>query len=224
MASKRGLDEAAAVLTATLAALETTPRDLDSIDAAELRRQVGEATVNPKATITGGALGETITQSFTLATAAGANPDGLAHVRGVIAAFALTTETSERVRQAFLVACLCAEAAAVAATAFTSKSQTDALLARMQAAFDGAILFASDRLQSTSCRALVALAAVVARDLVARGRTLPQIVIWSFGAARPTLWISNRLYGLASRSDEIIAENHIPHPLFAPPRGAALSR
>jgi prophage DNA circulation protein len=65
-------------------------------------------------------------------------------------------------------------------------------------------------------QALGALRAAVAEDLLIRGGKLPRITRYTPLATMPALVIAHRLYGDASRADEIVARNKIRHPGFVP--------
>jgi prophage DNA circulation protein len=70
---------------------------------------------------------------------------------------------------------------------------------------------------------MLALHAAVTRDLTQRGRPLPRMVSYNTAASLPALALANRIYGDASRTDELIAENRAVHPLFMPAAGRALT-
>ncbi len=112
----------------------------------------------------------------------------------------------------------------VAATTFTSRQDVDATLARVNAAFAPAEDFAAAQFNAVVWRALVASHADVVRDLKARARPLPRIVSYAFGTRMPLLTLANRLFGDASRAEQLLAENcDTVHPLFMPPTGRTLS-
>jgi prophage DNA circulation protein len=65
-------------------------------------------------------------------------------------------------------------------------------------------------------QALGGLRAAVAEDLLIRGGKLPRITRYTPLAMLPMLVIAHRLYGDASRADEIVARNKVRHPGFVP--------
>jgi len=65
-------------------------------------------------------------------------------------------------------------------------------------------------------RALDGLRAAVNDDLTLRGGQLPRITYYTPLTTLPALVIAHRLYGDASRADEIVARNNIRHPGFVP--------
>lgn len=79
-------------------------------------------------------------------------------------------------------------------------------------AIDTETLEASDDVYN----ALVDLRAAVVKDISTRSADLAHIVQYTPLRTEPALVIAHRLYGDASRAEEIIARNKIKHPLFVP--------
>ncbi|MHB1183401.1 MAG: DNA circularization protein [Desulfobulbia bacterium] len=65
-------------------------------------------------------------------------------------------------------------------------------------------------------QALAALRAAVSIDLRTRGARLPELTGYTPGTTLPALVIAHRLYGDATRADEITDRNRIRHPGFVP--------
>lgn len=65
-------------------------------------------------------------------------------------------------------------------------------------------------------QALESLRAVVAEDLRTRGAQLPSLVVYTPKATLPALVVAHRIYGDATRADEIVSRNAIQHPGFVP--------
>jgi prophage DNA circulation protein len=61
---------------------------------------------------------------------------------------------------------------------------------------------------------LLALRARTAKAIPASGATLPYLITYTPPATVPSLVLAQRLYGDASRADEIVARNSIRHPAF----------
>ena len=222
----RSLDIADGVrlLDAALLALLKTPRDRSAPEASELRRAVGAFLAGAGLALARCSFGADLGACFDLALGAGATREGLALVRKGVMDAAPATPGGEIVRQAILVQGVAREALALAAGVYTSQAETEALMLSMNDVFDGLIEFAADHQSHESYNTLIALHAALAADMTARGRTLPDMVSYAFPGSRPTLWISNRLYGDADHSADIARENRIGHPLFAPATGRALTR
>jgi prophage DNA circulation protein len=69
----------------------------------------------------------------------------------------------------------------------------------------------------------VGLAALLVQHLSATERQLPRVVSYRYPVNFPALTLSNRIYGVGSRSDELIAENKTVHPAFMQRNVIALS-
>ena len=65
-------------------------------------------------------------------------------------------------------------------------------------------------------RALAGLSAALVSDLNRRSAALAPLARFTPGTTMPALLIAHRLYGDASRADEIVARNRIAHPGFVP--------
>lgn len=120
--------------------------------------------------------------------------------------------------------CLAEEALIIGAMDFVSRQDVEALLPAVQLAFDPSVETAADTMDPMVYRGLVALQASVVNYLVQTARPLPNMVSYQFAQVLPSIVISYRLYGDASRYDEIRQENKVVHPAFCPTVGMALSR
>lgn len=106
-----------------------------------------------------------------------------------------------------------AEAARTASTIeFNSYNDAVSVQDALTDAIDEEVLDASDSVYS----ALVDLRAAVVKDISTRGADLARIVQYTPPRTEPALVIAHRLYGDATRADEIIARNKIKNPLFVP--------
>lgn len=61
---------------------------------------------------------------------------------------------------------------------------------------------------------LADLRVALIRDIDSRGANLARIVTWTPAVTLPALVIAQRLYGDATRAEEIVSRNHLPHPGF----------
>ena len=190
---------------------------------AEFRRLAGDLSSNARARIEAGIACTAFAGIVDAAVACGADITELDGARATVSTSEAFGDLAGRLRSTFALLLLVAEAGIVADTTFVSRDQVDSTKARLSSAFGGAIDAASDAGDLDSFRALVALHGALVRDLVARSRPLPRMTAFDFGERVPALWLANRLYGDADRAAEIIAENGIVHPLFAPGAGRALS-
>jgi len=79
----------------------------------------------------------------------------------------------------------------------------------------------SETLSPDTAQRLVLLRAAVVDDLRQRGAALPELTVYETRRAMPALVIAQRLYGDATRADEIVTRNRVRHP-GAVPGGAEL--
>lgn len=215
---------AVAALKAVLDALMASGVDATSQDGATLRQLCGALSSDAVDQVQGGTFGTPLRACFAASTAAGATFAGMDQVRQVAQGVTTADLPVQRVAQTAARFALVEIANILAGTTFTSRQDIDAALVRVNAAFAPAEDFAAAQFNNTVWRALLALHGAVVRDLSARSRPLPRIVPYSFGTRMPLLTLANRLYGDASRADELLAENRdTVHPLFMPASGRALS-
>jgi prophage DNA circulation protein len=120
--------------------------------------------------------------------------------------------------------CLATEGQIVADMIFVSRTDVEAVQLAVNAAFSNPEEIAADDQDSRMFQALFALHAAITNHLVVTARPLPRLVEYQFAKVMSTLVLSHRLYGDASRADEIRSENKIVHPLFCPLQGVALSQ
>jgi hypothetical protein len=106
---------------------------------------------------------------------------------------------------------------------FKSRGEVVAMIDKMLPIIDtikvnwGAFFFIEDY------QNFVALSALLVQHLSETERQRPRIIQMKFPIHYPALSLANRVYGDASRSDELIAENHTVHPAFMPLDIQALS-
>jgi hypothetical protein len=106
---------------------------------------------------------------------------------------------------------------------FKSRQDVDDIIAAIQQPFADAEETAADTMDPMVYRGLIELRAAIVNHLVQTARPLPSLLNYQFAKVFPSLVISQRLYGDASRYDEIRDENKIVHPAFCPIYGVALS-
>ena len=144
-------------------------------------------------------------------------------IRALVMGWTPVSALASLVAQAALTMTLAEEVRAISQTTFTSRDDVEATIATMNDAFDPALDYAAQATDATTWRALMALRAAMARDLSVRGWPLPQMTTFAFSRPRSTLSLACRLYNDAGRCDELMLENQVVHPLFAPSSGRALS-
>ncbi len=217
------LDETTAILGTLLTALSGTLAGATGTPAADLYYAIGDLRANADDIIRAGALGAPLGAAFDLAVAAGATIANLELVRLAMVAEAPVSLSAVALTNAGIQLALAAEVGVLAATTFTSRQDVDAALATLNGAFDQAEEYAADNHAPAVYQALIGAHAAAVRDLTTRARPLPNLVTYRFARVMTSHALAQRLYGDASRCDELRAENKIIAPAFCPPVGRALS-
>lgn len=107
-----------------------------------------------------------------------------------------------------------AEAAGLLQTAdFDSATAAAEARDTVLAAIDGEADTTTD---DTLFRALSALSAAAIRAVASRTDSLARIGTVRFASTLPALVVAHRVYGDATRADEIVSRNHVRHPGFVP--------
>jgi hypothetical protein len=127
------------------------------------------------------------------------------------------------VRDNAIMLALAQEGKIISAMTFRSRQDVDDLITQIQAPFNKAEEVAADTMAQMSYQGIIGLRAAIVNYLVETGRPLPYMLSYQFAKVLPSLVISQKLYGDASRYDEIRAENRVVHPAFCPTSGQALS-
>lgn len=178
---------------------------------------------------------DTIVDSLRLAV----DPDAGARALGEIAAYEapvpmvaprtptglLAAANTQHIAQALRLTALARYAEAVAARTYRDRR------AAIQARADAAELFAAeaDRVvpgpgSAEVNRELLTVSARVADLLSRQISDLAPVIIAEAGLSMPSLWWSNRMYGVADRAAEIVARNRATHASFLPTKIEALAR
>lgn len=217
------LDEATAILATLLSALLGTLTGQLGRQGAELRYAVGDLQASAAASLQAGTLGAALLECFALATSAGATVVGMEAVRAAMQAETPSGLPGIAVANAGIRFALAQEARILAATTFASSQDVFAAIVQQNAGFEAAEEFAADNRDPATYQALIAVHAAVTRDLTTRAVSLPALVSYAVPRVLSTHALANRLYGDASRCDELRAENKIINPAFCPLSGTALS-
>jgi len=168
-------------------------------------------------------IGEKLSECFDLARVTGTTLDEFDRVRETIIAEAVTSLVAVLVKQSCISFSLQQMSLCVIAIKFKSRADVDNVRQMMNDAFNPAEEVAADEMALDVYKSTVALHAAVTFHLYETAKPLPQMLQYRFGAPRPTLWQSYRLYSTAARADEIREENKVIHPAFAPREGRALA-
>lgn len=217
------LDEASTILAAMMKALSGTLVGASGAAAANLFYAIGDILANGDAFLQAAALGTPLATAFALSVTAGATVPDMELVRLAMAAQTPMTSAAIAVTNAGIQFALAAEVQILAATTFASTQDVDAALTAINDAFDPAEEYAADNHDPTVFQALIGAHAACVQDLTARARPLPKLVTYATGRPVTSHALAYRLYGDATRCDELRAENRVIHPAFMPATGIALS-
>ncbi|TWB19519.1 hypothetical protein FBZ99_101292 [Rhizobium sp. ERR 1071] len=216
------LNEAVSILQATAANLSSLASGTTE-EGAALDRACTTLSMDAKSLLQAGSIGSTALACFTAATAAGVTADQFYGIRSTISALTPSYAAGITMRQMLLRMCIAEESRAVSNAVLTSRSEAEAILARMVDDLEAIEDYAADNLESAVYQAFLALHGAVAYDLSQRASQLPKLATYTFGKRRTALTLANVLYGDAARADEIINENSPVHPAFMPASIRALT-
>jgi prophage DNA circulation protein len=174
-------------------------------------------------TVQTSSLGVPLFACFELAYNAGASLASMDSLRASLAGLATYTNQGAAVQQICLRFALVEECRILSDQNWTSRQDVVTWLGQLNDAFAPVEDYAALQRDNVTYQALVALHAATAQDLASRSRTLPRMINYSYPQTMPALWIAQRLYADGSRADELIKENKLIHPLFAPMTGRALA-
>jgi hypothetical protein len=184
------------------------------IDGANFRTAVGVLLGNFNILIESQTVGAQLLACFDLARIAGATLNVFDNVREAAAAEAPQFPLGIRIVNAALIMSLSEQSQIITGMTFASRTDVDVLMDAMAIIIDDIKLRGSESFEVNDYRNVVALSALLIYHLSATERLLPQIVTYHMPVNYPALALANRIYGDASRSDELIAENKTVHPAF----------
>jgi prophage DNA circulation protein len=214
--------EATGIMQRTMARLVAAV-PAEGVMGSNLRTACGTLSANALMLIRDDVAGPPLAACFDLARQTGATQAQLATVRNATGDEITTSSGATTIKWSIIGMCLATEGIVISAMTFVSREDVDALKFQMNAIFDRVEEQVADAMDQMTYQAAVALHAAIIWYLVETARPLPRILQFAFGAPMPTLVLANRLYADAGRADELLAENKIVHPAFAPATGVALS-
>ena len=188
------------------------------------RRAIGDTRANAYTLIADGELGTELQTCFDECTAAGASLDGMELVRAAVMTEAPQYRLGTYVMTSSILFAAAQESIIVSGMEFVSRTDVQAIMARMVAVFDEIKLDIAENLDSASYQAMTGLAAATVNHLMLTELRLPEIVTYKMGGPMPSLAIANLIYGDGSRSNELEDENDVVHPAFMPVDVRALSQ
>jgi prophage DNA circulation protein len=161
---------------------------------------------------------------FNMTREAGSTLTQMEEVRRLIDVETPTTLGATLLKNLAIQLALCQEGKIIRNMTFKSRQDVDNLLDAIQIPFNTSEEIAADTMDPMVYRYLVELRAAIVNFLVSSARPLPAMLSYWFAQPLPSLVISHKLYGDASRYDEIRNENKVVHPAFCPTDGQALAQ
>lgn len=192
-------------------------------DGVALRRKIGYVRAYYSEYLRDAVFAEKLLDCFTTARVANAKLSSFVNVREQLFLEIPVGDVSKFIVQVAIGFCLGAEARTITATEFVSRDDVEVMMATMKIAFDTARELAADASDSASYQALTFLAGALTSHLANISRPLPRMVTFKMAESMPSLVYSNRVYYVANRAEEIVAENHVIHPAFVPAEIRGLS-
>jgi hypothetical protein len=189
----------------------------------DARTMINQTRVNAFALLMADNIGPSLDQSFDLAAQAGATLPQIDSVRRQLELENPQTPGGNLIKHSGVGFCLATCGGLISDMVFTSRQDVDAVKQALMQPFAQAEEMAADAMVSEVFQALIGLHAAITNHLVQTALPLPRMVNYVFYAPLPSLVLAYRLYGDASRADEVRSENKIVHPAFCPPNGQALS-
>ena len=215
--------EAVTALTTIMTALRAAVPGQAGTAGATFRYACGDLLAQAPTLIPAAALGTPLQACFDDAVAAGATLNGLVAVRQAVLALTLSGQPAIFVSGGCYCLALGAEATLLAGIIFASSNDAQTALAVYGGAMDAAQEWAADNGLPAMYQALITLGAAVSRDLATRAAQLPALTTYTFAIGTTSHALAYRLYGDATRCDQLRAENGVYAPAFMPATGTALS-
>ena len=187
------------------------------------RTALGDLRANAMTMLQNDVAGDPLNSCFDLVRQTGSSLGQFQWVANELAAENTTLLGATLTRDYSIQMCMAQQGLIIAAMDFVSRSDVEAVISSIQEPWSDAEDSAADTMDPMVYRALISLHAAVINHLVVTERPLPEMLSYQFNDVLPSLVISQRLYGDASRYDQIRQENQIVHPLFCPAQGRALA-
>jgi len=184
--------------------------------AAVLRRQIGDMKSNGVQYLMDNVFGTNLWNCFVTARTLPITANTVAVVREKIYTETPTGPIAHLVVNSAILYCLTTESVLLTGQTFKCSDDVIAMMKRMKAAFDAAREVAADAMDSATYQNVTYLAGSLINHLNLTALQLPKIVQFSYQTNLPSLFLANLIYQDTTRSDELIDENKVVHPLFMP--------
>lgn len=215
--------ESLAISTRLMAQLVRFPVSSVGDEGANLRSAVGKFLSNFHQLIVDRVVGTELFACFEQARVAGATVGSMNNVRKAMFVEAPMFPLGLAIVNAAVIFSFVEQSQVIAKMQFRSRIEASALMDEMAVVIEDIKLTKADSFVSKDYQNFVGLAALLVQHLSATERQLPRVVSYRYPVNFPALTLSNRIYGVGSRSDELIAENKTVHPAFMQRNVIALS-
>lgn len=183
---------------------------------AKLRRQIGDIRAHGLEYLQDKVFGTKLWECFETARVLAITADRVALVRIQIYNEVPTGMIAILLVETAILYCLTTESIQITKQTFRSSDDAQVMMKRMKLAFDQARDQAADRMDSATYQNLTYLSGSLINHLSKTALLLPRIVQIQLQTNLPSLWHSQYLYQTADRSDELLDQNRVVHPLFMP--------
>jgi hypothetical protein len=174
--------------------------------------------------IRGSTLGTQLQQVYLACDAAGATYAGVDAASLYLFSQALSTSVLTQILfHSALVMNLGLETKIISRTTFENQEEIQNMMAHVRALFEAAKRIGIDDVDVTVYQALIAMGGSIMNHLNYTELQLPRYMTYVSNDVMPSLYLANRIYADASRSDEIENENGVIHPAFVPRQIRVLS-
>jgi hypothetical protein len=197
-----------------MAALMSFPISSQGTAGADLRSAVGKFLSNFSELVNTYTLGASLYDCFEQARLAGATLNSMNNVRLAMFAETPTYPLGKAIINAAIIFSFVEQSQIITRLTFTSRIEVDTLMDQMGAIIETIKVEKADAFVSGDYQNFVMLAAVLVQHLSSTERQLPRVVEYNLAINYPSLNLANRIYGDASRSDELALENQTVHPAF----------
>jgi prophage DNA circulation protein len=190
---------------------------------AAMRTAVGDFLATALRQLQTNSYGPAFTDIFAKSILAGVTQAQLANIADIAAAQTTQTLGATLVKNVLVEFALATECKIITTMTFASRNQVNGVKQVLLDQFAPLIETVADQMDQMTFQALVELQAAIINYLVTTEQPLPRVLNYQFASIMPTLVQAQKLYQDASRADELLAENDVVHPAFAPRIGLALS-
>jgi hypothetical protein len=194
--------------------LQSIP-DNSAPNANTLLQLVGSLRANAAAAIGGNTLGTQLQQIMLAANIAGATYAGIEECRKYLMGFGDSDSYyTQIVMRACLTMTLSLESLLITNLTFTTQADAKAMINQVTKMFADAQALGLDTVDALIYENLIGISGALTNHLATTALQLPRFLTYRTGMSMPSLYLANRIYGDASRFEEIEQENGVVNPAF----------